>query len=173
MSRLRSRICAGLLCALTVLANPLAASANPQAPGKTPNPAQLYDCLILLIDLKVISDAYAVNIVDTAHKVRAKKLSWADGLKSVKAANNSIRSRWDTYQASATADAELRAVAKVTAAKTVADAATNELTAIFTAQDEAKLVHFVTEKLYPAIDPITEDISKLIETKVRVCASGG
>ena len=41
--------------------------------------------------LKAVSDLYAVNIVDTAHKARAGSLSHAQALQSVAAARASIR----------------------------------------------------------------------------------
>ncbi len=37
------------------------------------------DRVVHLHDLKVIADMYAVNIVDTSHKVRSSTMSWADG----------------------------------------------------------------------------------------------
>ena len=40
------------------------------------------DRVIPLKDLKLIADMYAVNIVDVAHKVRNKGLSWQVGITS-------------------------------------------------------------------------------------------
>jgi len=39
------------------------------------------DRVVPLKDLKIIADMYAVNIVDTSHKVRNGNLSWSEGRK--------------------------------------------------------------------------------------------
>ena len=44
------------------------------------------DRVVPLRDLKIVSDMYAVNIVDTAHKVRGGVLSWEKGEQSVQQA---------------------------------------------------------------------------------------
>lgn len=41
------------------------------------------DRVVPLRDLKVVADMYAVNIVDTSHKVRNGNLPWAAGITAV------------------------------------------------------------------------------------------
>ena len=49
------------------------------------------DRVVPLKQLKQVSDAYAVNIVDTTHKVRAKQLDAAAGLKLVDEAQQLVQ----------------------------------------------------------------------------------
>lgn len=48
------------------------------------------DRVVPVRDLKIIADMYAVNIVDTAHKVRNGNSSWQAGLASVLEAQSRI-----------------------------------------------------------------------------------
>jgi methyl-accepting chemotaxis protein len=50
-----------------------------------------------LRDLKAVSDLYAVNIVDTAHKVRNGNLAWADGSKAIVQAESKLKQHWTAY----------------------------------------------------------------------------
>lgn len=129
------------------------------------------DCVILLADLKAISDAYAVDIVDTSHKVRAAKMNWADGIKSTKTAIGQIENRWASYAEAELNTKERAAADEAKALMAKADAATLELISIMTAKDQAALEHFVIEKLYPAIDPVTNAIGKIIDLKIFDCAN--
>ena len=44
--------------------------------------------------LKVVSDAYAVNIVDTCHKVRNGVVGWEEGVKAVTDARSLVNNAW-------------------------------------------------------------------------------
>lgn len=55
----------------------------------------VYDDRVLpLRDLKIISDAYAVFIVDASHKTRNGNFTWDESLTSVQKAKEDIRARW-------------------------------------------------------------------------------
>ncbi len=57
------------------------------------------DRVIPMEQLKVIADAYAVDIVDAVHKVRSGAFSFAQGQKSVDAAMGKIDRKWSDYMA--------------------------------------------------------------------------
>jgi hypothetical protein len=46
-----------------------------------------------------VADLYAVNIVNTAQKVRNGNLAWAAGAKSIDEAQKSLRENWKAYSA--------------------------------------------------------------------------
>jgi methyl-accepting chemotaxis protein len=52
------------------------------------------DRLVPLKDLKIIADMYAVNIVDTTHKVRNGNISWDGAIKNVEDAEMMIDNKW-------------------------------------------------------------------------------
>ena len=55
------------------------------------------DVTVPMKELKVIADMYAVNIVDTSHKVRNGNLSFADGRKNVEEAQKNIAEKWKAF----------------------------------------------------------------------------
>lgn len=52
------------------------------------------DRVVPLRDLKAISDAYAVSIVDATHKVRSEEFTWSEGSQAVTGAAETIRKLW-------------------------------------------------------------------------------
>jgi hypothetical protein len=52
------------------------------------------DRVVPLRDLKDISDAYAVSIVDATHKVRSREFSWLEGAQAVSSASTRIDKLW-------------------------------------------------------------------------------
>ena len=57
------------------------------------------DRAVPLKQIKVVADMYAVNVVDTAHKVRDGALTPAQGLQSVADARKAIDTNWKAYLA--------------------------------------------------------------------------
>ena len=129
------------------------------------------DRVVPLRDLKTVADAYAVNIVDTTHKVRAGILSAADGLRSVAEAQRTIKERWADFMTT-TMDAEERALAdQVTTSMHPADAAVDRLLALLKASNRDGLAAFAADALYPAIDPVSEAVSKLVGFQIKAAQS--
>lgn len=121
-----------------------------------------------LRDLKVVSDLYAVNIVDTTHKVRAGSLDWAPGQTAVLEATTGIKKYWKSY-AETYMEADERALAQeASRLMQASDQAVKELTDILQSKDKKRLDNFAIEKLYPAIDPTTEAIGKLVDLQIKV-----
>lgn len=124
------------------------------------------DRVVPLRDLKDISDAYAVSIVDATHKVRSGAFSWSEGSQAVSSASDNIRKLWSAYTATKLTDEESKRVAAAQKLMTSADAGIERLSNILQSQDQVALDQFVTSELYPSIDPITEAIAGLIELQV-------
>ena len=55
------------------------------------------DRVLPLTQLKIVSDMYAVNIVDATHKMRNGNFDWQTGRKSVKKAKEDIKVNWKSY----------------------------------------------------------------------------
>ena len=125
------------------------------------------DRVIPLKQLKVVSDAYAVAIVDTAHKTRAATFTWDEGLKSVAAANDQIAREWRTYTSNKMTAEEAKLVAAVKPVMASADASVAKLQRLMTSKDQAGLEAYITKELYPAIDPVTALISDLTDLQLR------
>ncbi len=128
------------------------------------------DRVVPLRDLKIVADAYAVNIVDAAHKTRAGIFSWAEGTQSVELASKTIHDAWNKYISTTLTEDEAKLVAEAATRMTKADAAVAELLTLMKAQDMAALVTFAEKDMYPVIDPISETVSKLVELQLQVAA---
>jgi methyl-accepting chemotaxis protein/aerotaxis receptor len=118
-------------------------------------------------NLKIISDAYAVDIVDAAHKVRNGNTSWDVGTASVKQARAKITKAWTAIKG---ADEEGdddpnegAVITKVEKTMVAADKDVLALEEILSSQDAAALDGFVKTRLYQVIDPVSAEISDFIQ----------
>ena len=126
------------------------------------------DRLVPAASLKKVGDLYAVNIVDTAHKVRSGALSWEEGHKLNADALATIQTIWDAYTATYLTDEERDLVRQMTAEMQKQAASINDLLAIMLAKDKAALDSYVETRLYPTIDPIGTYVAALIDLQIRV-----
>jgi methyl-accepting chemotaxis protein len=126
------------------------------------------DRVVPLRQLKVVSDAYAVAIVDNVHKVRAGTLPASAALASIEGARARIDSAWGQYLHTELTPEETRLITEVESVRTAANAATEHAIALLRADDRAGLVAFAEQELYKAIDPVSERISALIDLQVVV-----
>jgi len=126
------------------------------------------DRVVCMKQLKAISDMYAVNIVDTCHKTRNGNLSWADGIRNIDQANGIIEKQWAAYSGTyLTGDEKTLAEAVQPMMKT-ADTAVSKARELMEKQDAAGLADFTIHQLYPAIDPVTGEISQLVDLQINV-----
>lgn len=66
------------------------------------------DRIVPLQDLKNIADLYAVNIVDTNHKLRNGNINWAEAEKNIAEAKKEIDRLWRGYMATTLTPDEAR-----------------------------------------------------------------
>ncbi len=124
------------------------------------------DDVLPMEELKIIADSYAVDIVDTAQKVRSGSISAADGAKSVDRALSTIDTRWKHY-ISGTLTAEAKAIAgEFESIRQSASEGIAELRDLLASGNLQDLAAFADTKLYPVIDPLGTEISKLIDLHI-------
>jgi methyl-accepting chemotaxis protein len=126
------------------------------------------DRVVCLEQLKVISDMYAVNIVDTTHKVREGALSWSDGRKNLADARKKIADEWKEYTGTYLVPEEKKLVDETVPLLKSADEAIDKIGSIFVKEDKEAIARFAAKNLYPAIDPLTDKISKLSDLQLSV-----
>ncbi|HAS89976.1 MAG TPA: methyl-accepting chemotaxis protein [Desulfovibrio sp.] len=126
------------------------------------------DRVVPLKQLKIISDEYAVNIVDTSHKVRSTALSWNQGVDNLDTAQKNIKEELDAYLATELVPDETKLVTELKPKLAKADSSIAKLRSILQSKDEARLLTYVQKELYPVIDPVTEVIAKLIDVQLVV-----
>lgn len=118
--------------------------------------------------LKRIGDGYAVNIVDTAHKVRAGALTPEQGLQNVDKALATIDEHWKAYTETTLTAEEQKLADHFNAIRQQANQGVEQLRVILQARDLSALADFNDKKLYPTIDPLGADISNLIDLQIAV-----
>lgn len=126
------------------------------------------DRVVPLKDLKIIADLYAVNIVDTAHKVRNGNMAWDEGRKSVNDATKVITDKWKEYLATTLVVEEKKLVEEALPLMKNADISVAKLSSILAKEDGDSLAKFTISELYPTIDPISGKFSELIDIQLKV-----
>ncbi len=126
------------------------------------------DRVIPLRQLESIVENYAVNIVDTSHKVSDGTLSWAQGRSAITSGLAEIESTWQAYQQTMLVPEEERLVAELNPLLASADSNLNELQQILQQEDDAALEEFVRQRLYSVIDPISEGFQALMTVQLEV-----
>ena len=126
------------------------------------------DRVVPLAQLKEISDLYAVNVVDTSHKVAGWNITFAEGRKNLDIAERDIERLWKEFLATKLVDREKKLVAEIQPLFANAKVAIAEMRGILAAEDRARLGFFNKDKLYQAIDPIGDVMSKLIKVQLDV-----
>ncbi len=125
------------------------------------------DRVVPLQRIKLVSDAYAVHIVDAAHKVRDHILTPEQGLELVNEAKKIIEENWRAYAATRLTDKEKKLIMSFDAVDNQAVAAAQHLQKLLAEQDRSGLSLFVEQELYPAIDPLQEVLTQLIDLQLE------
>ncbi|UYY79175.1 methyl-accepting chemotaxis protein [Sphingomonas sp. R1] len=128
----------------------------------------LTDRVLPLHDLKIVADRYAVQIVDTAHKARNGNIGFAEAASNVAAGSAELHKAWAAYRQTEIAGEESRVAAEAEARMQLADRKVDRLHAILRAGDAAALDGFVRHELYPAIDPVSESINRLVDLQIKI-----
>lgn len=162
MNRISTRLVSAFV-ALFVLSGSLLATAWVALREKTIALDQAYhEHIVPIRNLKVISDAYAVDVVDAAHKVRNGGIQREDAIRAMKRAIAETDRLWPDYVKAAHLDKE-RALIKDTEPKLAAARKATETMLAMIEKHDLALEMFIINQMYPAIDPGTEKIGELIE----------
>jgi methyl-accepting chemotaxis protein len=126
------------------------------------------DRVVPLKDLKAIADAYAVSIVDLSHKTRNGNVPWEEAQTKVATARQDIDRLWRAYLSTYLVPKEVQTVAQLKPLMTTADQRIDELELILRNKDQAALDSFTINELYPAIDPVSDGFSALVNIQTEV-----
>ena len=124
------------------------------------------DRVVPLQQIKRVSDAYAVDIVDTAHKSSDGAITFEQGLSLLQKARETIDQHWSAYLNTRLVGDEVRLVNEFAALQKNADIAGERLAQIFQQNDKAGLEQFAAYELYPAIEPLQTVLNQLIELQL-------
>ncbi|PPD16858.1 MAG: hypothetical protein CTY25_00655 [Methylobacterium sp.] len=131
---------------------------------KTATLDEVYNAHVIpLRNLKVISDRYAVDVVDAAHKARNGNFKPDESLKAMKAAMAEIDKLWPEYVAQARSETERKLIGETQEKLAAARKATVAMIAFLEKGDLKALETYIVKDMYAAIDPGTEKIAEIIE----------
>ena len=122
--------------------------------------------LLGLRRIKIVSDAYGLDLVDTTFRVRNGLMTPERGVAVVEAARERIDSAWSAVASISHEPSERALFAQAEKARARADAAAEELHHILVSGDVDALSYFANHRLYPAIDPVTEALKRLSDQQL-------
>lgn len=122
--------------------------------------------LLGLRRIKIVSDAYGLDLVDTTFRVRNGLMTSERGVAVVDAARERIDGAWSELSTMPHEPGERALFAQTEKARVRADAAAEELRHILVSGDVDALTHFANQRLYPAIDPVTEALKRLSDQQL-------
>jgi methyl-accepting chemotaxis protein len=130
------------------------------------------DRVIPLAQLKEIVDAYAVDLIDAANKANAGLFTPAQAIESVERAQRVIKKHWDDYLATLLTPEESLLIEQAQVMIRAADLDTEKFLSALRALDPGESVRGKLDEfdgpLYQTIDPISEQISLLVDLQLRV-----
>lgn len=126
------------------------------------------DRVIPLQQLKIISDLYAVNIVDATHKLRNNNIDKIEAEESIVSAMNEIDEKWKSYTSTFLTDDEKYLVEESEKLFKDTNISIDKLLIIIRSGDQNELIWYTVNELYGKIDPITAKISELIQLQLDV-----
>lgn len=122
--------------------------------------------VIPLKQLKIISDMYAVDVVDATHKIRNGNIDFKTGRRNLKKAKSAIDDNWRIYLQSSITAEERKLSNEIQELMKNADESIASLEAIMEREDAAALTAYTVKELYPMIDPITAKVNELINVQI-------
>ena len=121
-----------------------------------------------MAELKAISDAYAVSIVDASHKVRSGEFSWEDGARALLTAEATISKAWSNLQRVPLDEAAAAQMRQAELRRQPADELFRDLVRIVNSRNSQELERLIQRRLYAAIDPLTEAIGGLLDAQIAM-----
>ena len=126
------------------------------------------DRVIPLEQLKSIADAYAVNIVDTVHKLRAGAITSTEAADHVREATRIIDENWSAFMATYLTPEEAALADEFAVMRKAADAEIGEIQRLVANGNAEAVARYADTRLYATIDPLGAPIGKLVDLQIRV-----
>jgi methyl-accepting chemotaxis protein len=137
------------------------------------NIATLYDARIVpLSELKLIADAYAVNVIDAVNKANAGVFTAEQAVQELEKAQQIIKEQWALYQAHVMGPDEKRLIAQTQQLFSAADQQIVAAIELISSKQGvvSRQLDTMDGPLYQTIDPISNQISALIQYQLDQAA---
>jgi len=127
-----------------------------------------FDRVIPLKQLKIISDKFAIDIVDASHKAQGNEISYSNAARSIETALQTIKENWKLYTSTKIEGDEKILADEVKKMISPLEDKMNELKDLLNKNDTLNLQKFRETQLYPAVDPMTGKINELIDLQLKI-----
>ncbi|MBD2482621.1 methyl-accepting chemotaxis protein [Planktothrix sp. FACHB-1365] len=127
------------------------------------------DRVVPLQQLKIVSDSYAVDIVDSVNKVNANILSMEEALRSVNQAEIDIKEQWQAYKNTKLEVKEKQLVDETEKLFINANFQIQDLKQVLKERKKSEVYKF-TNILYEVIDPVTQKLEELTRIQLEIAA---
>lgn len=124
--------------------------------------------IVSLQELKLMSDSFTVNIVDTCHKVKNGHMAWALGRNKLNEGTAIIKEQWAAYKSKTLTAEEERMAAQIDGFFGIADGAIAKAADIMVKEDKDALSAFMIEEMYSSIEPVSGKLSELLDLQLTL-----
>ncbi len=128
------------------------------------------DRVVPLQQLKVISDQYAINVIDAVNKTDHELMSPEEALRLIEQAERQIEQEWQAYRKTYLTGQEKQIADQVEELFVQSDQQIELLKQVLRSQTPSEVAQFNGE-LYTSIDPLTSKIQELIDLQLEIAES--
>ncbi|MBM9590111.1 MCP four helix bundle domain-containing protein [Leptospira sp. 201903075] len=126
------------------------------------------DRVVPISQIKEVSDAYLIGIVDSANKVRAKKISVEEALESIRESETKADEIWKVYLGTYLVPEEKVIIDQMEKEFPPLKAGVKQLKILLETRNEEELEKFVNVDMYPIFEPLTHHLDDLIRVQLKV-----
>ncbi|MCW7508194.1 HAMP domain-containing methyl-accepting chemotaxis protein [Leptospira levettii] len=126
------------------------------------------DRVVPISQIKEVSDAYLIGIVDAANKVRAKKMSVEEALESIRESEAKADEVWKVYLGTYLVTEEKAIIDEMEKEFPPLKAGVKRLRILLETRNEAEIEKFVSVDMYPIFEPLTHHLDDLIRVQLKV-----
>jgi methyl-accepting chemotaxis protein len=119
-----------------------------------------------LEQLKIVSDIYAVNFVNTTYKVINGRMSWIEGEKQIALGKETIKSHWENYKSNELTGVENDLAMQAEKSMKLADTYVDKLLGIMKKQDKENLIKFAANDLDLSMEPIASKLTEIVNIQL-------
>lgn len=129
----------------------------------------IYDDRAIPIEqLKRISDAYGISIIDSVNKAHAGMISLRAALEEINSSQPIIEKNWQAYQKTKQTEEEQMIVGEITGLFKQVNGQIKELEEVLVTNPKPSALDAFDGSLYQQVDPLIQGINRLIDLQLRV-----
>ncbi|MBF0317852.1 MAG: PAS domain S-box protein [Nitrospirae bacterium] len=126
------------------------------------------DRVVPLRDIKIISDMYTHNIVNTVQRIHDGNMTWQQGIQRIETAMEIKDRKWREYKDTYLVQEEKRLISEIEPLFKTADKMIAILLDILKKEDWQALNKYTTREMYDAVDPLSIKLDELEDVQLMV-----